>query len=82
MAKAPVRDGLRNQSALVRKQFKRKVVPKTPHVKIVKFERGGTPHHRHRSKWTETHCSECDEPIHKTSRFCVHCGAWFKKAVK
>jgi hypothetical protein len=75
MAKAPVRDGLRNQSALVRKQFKRKVVPKTPHVEIENFERRG-------SKWTQAICSECLESIHPTSRFCVHCGAWFKKGEK
>jgi hypothetical protein len=55
---------------------------KKPHVKIVKFERGPGRYQRGTSRWTETQCSECEEKIHKTSRFCVHCGAWFDKAAK
>jgi hypothetical protein len=43
---------------------------KKPKIVVEKYQRGN-------DKWEETKCSECLEDVHKTSRFCVHCGAWF-----
>jgi hypothetical protein len=45
-----------------------------------KYEKPKNRHRRKAVKWVEYHCSECDRELDKTARFCVGCGAWFRKA--
>lgn len=44
----------------------------TPFLKPVKYA-------RHGQKWTQYECSACGHDLHRTAKFCVECGAWFKK---
>lgn len=43
---------------------------RTPRLVKVAFE-------RHGYKWNQYECSECEQDLHRTARFCVGCGAWF-----
>lgn len=53
-----------------------------PRIVKEKFERKRSKNQFHRyvrgfTSWTAAACSECHGRVHLTSRFCIHCGAWF-----